>query len=398
MRATGAWKGSFVAASGGSLVVAGSQFQGPSTSPDFVAIDVRDGERLDLKGTSVDPGAGQRTRGIRASGSTVTISASRIASGAGTIDAVALDTRESAVTIDNADLAASPGARFPAAVLSTGGSLRMSASGVTLAGTSSVVGVNARSGDVVLPRNTVKAAPTREYLALVRLEDSRALVADNLLVGASAGESVGLQVRGGAADVLSNTIVAGAGRSITTGILVQGDRFPRLVNNLVTRAGTDLGSAITVLDARTLLSGVGAVAQSPVMLSNSFGGWEGILRVDYARGIAQPSLDLPGVDSLNRADGEPFSGLVSGNLSEPASVSFKTPPAESYRLARPSVCLDAGSDLSAPNGPGGTGPILLMNPADISADILGNPRPGPLPLAVPGPPRGWDIGAYQYVE
>jgi len=397
MQASGAWKGAFIQAAGGSLDISGSQFVGPSTSPDFAAIDVQNGERLALRGTSIDPGAGQHTRGIRASGSTVTISASRITSGAGTIEAVALDSQDSTVRVDNADIAASPAARFPAAVLSTGGSLRVSASRVTLGGTSSVVGVNARGGDVVLLRNTFKAASTREYLALVRLEDARTLAADNLLVGASAGESVGFQVRGGAADILNNTIVAGAGTSITTGILVQGDLLPRLVNNLVTRAGPDLGSAITVLDARALLSG-GPGAQSPVMLSNSFGGWKEILHVEYARGLARPSLELGGVDSVNRADGDPFGGPVSGNLAEPASVSFRTPPADSYRLARASVCLDAGSDLAAANGPGGTGTILLMSAADISADILGNPRPGPLPLAVPGPPRGWDIGAYEYVE
>jgi hypothetical protein len=395
MQASSGWKGSFIAASGGRLAISGSHLAGPQASPDFAAVDVRDVVGLEVKGTTIDPGSGQRTRGLRAVSSSVTIIGSTVVSGAGTIEAAAIDGQASTISVDNSDVAASSSARFPAAVLSTGGSLRVSRSRISLAGASSVVGVNARNGDVVLLRNTIKAAGTREYLALVRLEDARALIADNLLIGAAAGESVVLQVRGGSTDILNNTILAGTGTSITAAILLQGDSMPRIVNNVVSRSGPAFGSAVSVLDAHALFA-TGSAAGT-VMLSNSFGGWKRIVHVEYARTQSASPLEIGTVDTLNRVDGEPFGGPISGNLPEEPGASFK-PGTDSYLLARASVCVDAGTDLASANGPAGTGGVLILSGAEISADLVGNPRPGPLPLTVPGPPRGWDIGAYEYVE
>ena len=394
LQSPGAWKGSFLAASGGTLDVSGSRFSGPVGSPDFVGLDLKNQARAAIKGSTVDPGSGQKTRGVRAVSTTVAITASHIASGTGSLEAIGLDCTDSTVSVDASDLAAAAAARFPAAAVASGGSLRITGSRLAVAGAGSAVGLNARGSDIVLLRSVLRAAATPERLALVRLEDSRALIANDLLVGAPAGESVALQVRGGSTDVLNNTIVGGDGASITTAILVQGDALPRLVNNLVSRPGTERGSAITVLDARGLFSpGSG---QRAVVLSNVFGGWSEVAHVEYGR--AAVPRDLADVDALDRSDGVPYGGSVSGNLSEPARASFGPAADDSYRPARGSACLDAGVDLGASLGPAGGEPLLLINAPDVSADLLGNPRPGPLPLAARGPPRGWDIGAYEYTE
>jgi hypothetical protein len=244
----------------------------------------------------------------------------------------------------------------------------------------------------------VRGAAAREYLSLVRLEESRSLIANNLLVGAAAGQSVGLQVKGGSADILNNTLVAGSGSTTTVGILVQGDRLPRIVNNIVTRAGAALGTAIAVIDARTVLTVGSSSRTSAVMLSNTFGGWQRLLKVDYARELGLPAVDIGTADGLNAADGDIFGGPISGNKSELLGASFKPGQTDAYKLARSSVCLDGGTDLTLPGGPGGTGEILLRKASEIAADLLGNPRPALIQLEVPGPPRGWDIGAYEYSE
>ena len=394
LRAADGWKGSFVTAGGGSLEIVGCQLTGPNGSPDFAALDLTDVQQAELKGSVVEPGSGQKTRGIRAVSSTLSIRASRVRSGTGTLEAIGLDSQESTITVEDTDLGAVAGARFPAGAVVSGGSLRIIGSRVAAAGAGSAVGLNVRGADVVVLRSTFRAGATAERAALVRLEDARALIANNLMVGAAAGESVGLQVRGGSTDVINNTIVGGSGASLTTAILVQGDALPRLVNNVISRTGPDLGSAILVLDARTLFSG--SSMSGAVVLSNSLGGWKQAAHVEYGRG-AKP-LDLADSEALNRVDGLPYGGNVSNNLSEPAGKSFDVAAPDSYRLSRGSACLDAGVDLSAAQGPGATGAILLLNASEVSADILGNPRPGLLPLAVPGRPRGWDLGAYEYVE
>jgi hypothetical protein len=274
----------------------------------------------------------------------------------------------------------------------------VSQSRITVAGTVSAVGISARGGELVLSRTAVRGAATREYLSLVRLEETRSLLADNLLVGAAAGQSVGLQVRGGAVDILNNTLIAGTGSTITVGVLVHGDQLPRIVNNIITRSGENLGTAVEVIEARTVLAAGISPKAVPVMLSNAFGGWQRLLRVDYSRGLGMPAVDLGTVDALNAADGDVFGGPMSGNKSEPPSASFQPGQAGAYKLARGSVCLDGGVDLAPSGGPAGTGEILLRKPSEIAADFLGNPRPALVQLELPGPPRGWDIGAYEYSE
>jgi len=243
----------------------------------------------------------------------------------------------------------------------------------------------------------VRAAATREYLALVRIEDAQALIANNLLVGAAAGQSVGVQIKGGAVDVVNNTLVGGTGSTTTAGILVQGDRLPRLVNNIITRSGADRGTAISVIEARNAPA-AGSPLSSMVVLSNTFGGWQRLLRIDHVPGLALAPMDATTLGVLNSADGDGFGGPIAGNRSEQADATFARAQTDTFKLARSSACLDAGTDLTVPGGPGGTGAILLRKGSDISTDFLGNPRPAAVQLQVPGPPRGWDIGAYEYSD
>ena len=327
----------------------------------------------------------------------MSVSGSRIESGSGTIDAVAIDARDAVLAVENSDIAATTSARSPTAILASTSTVSVSRSRITIGGTASAVGVSAVGGTLVVMRTSVKAAATREYAALVRLEDAQALIANNLIVGAAAGQSVGVQMKGGAVDIVNNTIVAGTGSTMTAGILVQGDHLPRLVNNIITRPGIYRGTAISVIEARDVPA-AGSPVTSMVVLSNAFGGWERLLRIDHVPGLGLASIDAASLDVLDAADGDAFGGPIADNRSEQADATFAPGAADAFRLARSSACLDAGMDLTAPAGPGGTGAILLRNGLDISSDFAGNPRPAPGQLQVPGPPRGWDIGALEYSE
>jgi hypothetical protein len=391
MQAAGPWRGSFVTVTGGSFGASGSRFSGPTDTTDFAAIELTDSRAVTLKGVTIDPGAGARTRGIRAVRSELSISGSSIGSGSGALESIGIDTRDGVLSVENADVAAATGARSPTAILASGSRVSVTRSRISIGGTTSAVGISTRGGSLVLLRTTMRAAAAREYLSLLRMEDSRSLVADNLLVGAAAGQSVGIQVKGGSADILNNTLAAGTGTTITVGILVQGDQLPRMVNNIITRPGSELGTAIAVIEART-------APAAAVILSNTFGGWQRLLRVDSVQGLGRPAVDVATLSALNAADGDAFGGPVSGNRSETAAASFRQGQADAYKLDRGSLCLDGGTDITAPGGPGGTGPVLLVPASEVAADILGNPRPAPVQLTVPGPPRGWDIGAYEFSE
>ena len=397
MQAEGAVSGGFVAVTGGTVSATGSRFAGPKDSADFTAIDLKNTRGVDLRGVTIDPGTGQRTRGIRAAQSSVSVSGSRIESGSGSIEAAAIDARDNTeLSVENSDITAVSSARSPTAIISSSSTILVSRSRIAIGGTASAAGISARGGDLVLLRTSVKAGATREYLALVRLEDARALIADNLFLGAAAGQFVGLQMKGGDTDIVNNTLVAGTGSTTTAGILVQGDRLPRLVNNIITRPGDERGTAISVIEARTVPA-AGAPLSSMVVLSNTFGGWQRLLRIDHAPELGLQPMDAASLAVLNSADGDGYGGPINDNRSEQANVTFASGNGV-YTLSRGSACVDAGTDVSAPGGLGGTGPLLLRKGSDVSSDMLGNPRPAPVQLQVPGPPRGWDIGAYEYVE
>jgi hypothetical protein len=299
--------------------------------------------------------------------------------------------------VENSDLSASASAHSPTAVVAADSSLRISRSRIAVAGIASAVGINSHGGDLAVSRCTIRGVATPEYNSLVRTEDSAALLANNLLLGGNAGESVCLLVRGGKVDLLNNTIVAGVGATLTSCILVQGDALPRTGNNILARTGPERGPAIAVLGAGAqIFSRKAGTAASAVILANCFSGWERLLHVDFAQGARE--LDVRGGDALNAVDGDPFGGLVQGNITESPLATFRAATAENYRLVRGSACVNGGIDLSAAAGPGGSGPVAAATDIEITADLDGRPRPGLNVLASPGPPRGWDIGAYQFSE
>ena len=404
LQASGVKKGSLIAATGGAIEASATDLNGPEGAENFSCIDAADARRITLKGVTIAPGAGQRTRGIRALRSIVAISGSRVQSGAGSQEAIGIDAQSSEISVENSELSASAAARTPTAVVAADSSLRVSRSRVAVAGGASAVGINSRGGDLLILRCTIRGAATVEYNSLLRTEDSAALLANNLFLGGNAGESVCLLVRGGKVDLLNNTIVAGSGGTLTSCILVQGDALPRIVNNILARTGPVRSSAIVVLGSRAQLfsrkAGTTAAAgadSAPVIIANAFAGWERLLRVDFTQGAREP-LDVRGGDALNAVDGDPFAGRVQDNITENPLAAFREATAEDYRLARGSECINAGVDLSAARGPGGSGPVAMGKGVEITADLDGRPRPGLDVLESPGPPRGWDIGAYQFSE
>jgi len=199
-------------------------------------------------------------------------------------------------------------------------------------------------------------------------------------------------------DIVNNTILAGSGGTLTAGIYVQGDSMPRVVNNVLGRTGSDRGTAIAVLGAHECMfsgkTGGGAV----VLLSNSFSGWKSVVKVDYAPAAALPPTDIVAIGALNAADGDPFGGTVSGNISEPVTKTFRSLMAPDYRPVKESATLDAGVDITADGGIAGALQTALPRGVDIVNDMSGNPRPAVVPLAAPGPARGWDIGAFEYSD
>jgi hypothetical protein len=387
LRADGVRQGSLIAATRGKLSIEGTELDGPRDGTDFACLDLSNLSFATLKGITVAPGSGQRTRGLRLTGTQVSISGSRIVSGAGSIDAIAIDATGSVLTLESTDLAAVSGARSPIALLSVDSSSNVAHCTFSVAGASSAVGVSVRGGSITILRSTIRGSATPEYLALVKVEDAKALLANNILKGAEAGQSICVLAKGGAVDILNNTILGGTGTTFTTGVMVQGATHPRIVNNIIVRAENGRGVAI-------LFAGAGAqpfvsTNDGPQILTNSFAGWQNLLTIDHAPEVALSSANLSGIEALNSADGDAFGGPVSGNIVETASQSFRPGKADDYHLSRTSKCLDAGTDLTG---------VLGNTLSSMVPDMDGNPRPAQSQLVTPGPARGWDIGAYEYSE
>jgi hypothetical protein len=318
LRASGVRNGALLAATGGTLALTGSEFSTADGGVDFSCIDVRDIRGALFRGVRVTPGSGQRTRGIRAVRSQVTIANSSLTSGSGVIEALALDMQGSDCSLENCDIAASPSAHSPTAISASDSTLLVARSRVSVSGGASAVGINAHGGSLVLSRNTMRGNDTPEYVSLVKVEDCDALIANNILLGSDAGESVCIMTRGGPVTIVSNTVIAGSGRTMTAGILVQGDPFPSILDNILARGGADRGGAIVQMGGRVPFAP--RTGAGPIIRRNDFAGWERLLRIDYAAG--EP-LDIKRTDDLNRIDGDPDEGPVQGNIAESLSLTFR---------------------------------------------------------------------------
>jgi hypothetical protein len=388
--AEGVRTGSFISTRGGSLAVSGSQLVGPPGAVDFACLDLTDTVSATLKGITVFPGSGQKVAGVRVLRSTCSIGSSTLQSGAGSMDSIAVEARDSDVTLDDVDVTATGRARSPLAISSIGSTVLVTASRIILAGTASAVGINARGGELAVSRSTIRSQAIPEYCALITAEDCRGIVSNCILVGGDAAQSICVLLKGGSIDIVNDTIVAGTGSTITAGILAYGDRLPRIVNTIMVRYGEDRGSAITLYDNGTAQ----AARPASVVLTSSFSGWQRLLHVEYT--YKTDVLDCLTVQQLDAADGDASAGGINGNIQEGPSATFRSPSSTDYRLLRSSACVNAGTDLSLPQGPVGTGPLSSVGGIDPGKDFNGRPRPGNEQLDVPGPPRGWDIGAYQY--
>jgi hypothetical protein len=388
--------GTLLSADGGSLAAEGSDFIGPSGSADFTCVAVTGLKGVSLKGITVSPGLGQKTCGIRSVRSQCEITSSNVQSGAGALEAVGIESRDSDITIVDSDIATTPRARTPAAILSLESTLLMSHCRVVVAGTADATGVTARGGEIVFSRGTIKGLATPEHLSLMRLEEARAAVMNSILTAGDSGESVCVMIKGGSTDIVNNTILAGTGTALTAALLVQGGGMPRVVNNIIVRNAMDRGTALCLMDARAAL--FPRPSEGPVLLTNSFSGWQTILHADYRPELGLAPLDIAAAAALNEADGDPFGGILAGNVMESPANTFVSVKTADFRLKRGSACVDAGTDLADPAGPLGTGPVLSRKGVNCVKDLLEKARPGSQQLEVPGPPRGWDIGAYQYSE
>jgi hypothetical protein len=160
---------------------------------------------------------------------------------------------------------------------------------------------------------------------------------------------------------------------------------PRVVNNVLVHDGADRGWAIAALGARALLA---TPAAAPGILTNSFSGWGQLLRVEYVPEAARAPLVVKDLDALHALDGDRFGGSVQGNLIEAPRVTFAAPASGNYQVAAGSKAINSGTDLA------GLSPLKVR--VELSPDIDGKPRPGPDLGERSGPPRGWDIGAYEF--
>jgi hypothetical protein len=388
--------GALLASTGGAIDAEGSAFEGASDAEDFAAVDIADADVVVLKGLTITPGSGQRTRGIRSLRSHVTVSGGTIGSGSGTLEAFGVDAMQSTLSMENTAVVTLSTARTPAGILATQSVIAIEHGTITLSGGASASAIAVRGGELSFLRSTIRAATLREYASLIRVEDAKALISNNVLWSGDAGQTVGISLKGGSVDVLNNSIVAATGSTTTIGILIQGDAMPRVVNNIFARPGAARGTAVAVIGARRDPFAPRPAARPLVLLTNSFSGWQQVLRVDFAPDLGREPLVATGAPEVNDADQDSFSGSSAGNIATEFAAIFKAPG--DYRVTKGWNGLDAGTDLTAPKGLAGTGSVMSLGGADIQQDFAGRPRPAPQPLKSPGPPRGWDIGADEFSE
>jgi hypothetical protein len=319
-----------VAVSGGAMTITDCTFRGPAQAIDFTCLAATDAARVVVTGGVFDPGSGMKVRGIRATGSSVTLENTRLSSGVGSLEAASVDLRGGTFLARNCDFTASAESVVPACLIANGASVAIEASRMEVSGQTGAAGISVSGGELTVRDSFLRGGTTAEYLYLIYAVAAEVSIEESILAGGETSDLVAVLARDSRLKVSATTIAAGRGRLEATAIAAHGSGQLHVSATVLASPVPSVGPAIIVRSpTRGLPDGL------QVLLS-CFGGWERLIGFDPVSGVR----DVATLDALNELDGDPLGGSLDGCIAEDPSVTFRGDG--DYRLSRESQCFVSG--------------------------------------------------------
>jgi len=321
---------SLVAVTGGSMTLTGGTLSGPRESSEFACIVAADGARLDVAGSRLDPGSGQKVRAIRAVASMLVLQNASLASGAGDVEAAAVDIRGGSITASGCDFSTDVDAVAPVGLRSQAASVTGEGGRMRIAGRTGAAGIAVSGGTLAIRASRIEGGTAAEFLYLIRADGADGGLEGCVLAGGETGDLVDVLARDCRLEVRATTIVTGEGSVSATALSAHGPAAVTVTATILATMRPSIGPAILVLRQAK------GVPPELAIRSCCFGGWERLLGFDPVSGVR----DVATVDALNGLDGDPLGGTLDGCIVEEPSAIFAG--AADYRVSSGSRCAAAG--------------------------------------------------------
>lgn len=362
--ANNVYSGAFIYSTGGDLLVKNSSFNGPHSSEIFQALLLEGNDNNNLSGLTVKPGNGNKITGISAANTGLTITGSTISSGMGKETGIALDLRNSKISLKDVRIQGEEQGSYTIGIMTKKSRIQLENSTITAAARYGARGLHIDQGSLVMKNSIINSKSTLEFLYLVEMNSTAGSIYNNIMIGNSSGDSISAILTSASGDWFNNTIIGGIGKDLTVGFMIKGADRSRFVNNIIIRRKKERGAAFYQ---------AGSEKPQISILANNLSGWEHFMILDPLRGGER----IRDITVLNHSDGDIFDGDIHGNIEEDYRDTFKKPEAEDFILKPASRCVNGGVDLSKGDF---RGPVV---------DMEGQSRPAPLVGIKPA----YDIGA-----
>lgn len=316
--------GSVLSTAGTTVNVSGSAFAAGPTSGDSIVVALADGSQGSIKDSQIHPSSGLRSIALSVAGSKLEIQKSQLIAGSSTRQSIALFAENAEVGVTGSKLVGSALSHLSFGIQSQDSQLRIAGTTIEATGSVGATGIWADKSSVNLTGSKIVGSATSEFLYLLKLTDSHALVSSDILIGADSGDYLGVSLTRSPTRLVGNTFYGGqgTGRSSAVSLIASSDSF--IVDNIFARSSPGPGEAIR------------SDGSLPTIVANDFAG--------YTTLLAAPDLPngLRSVDALNAySEG----GKIRKNVSEPLDSTLRS--LSSFELKTGSACIGGGVDPSS---------------------------------------------------
>ncbi|MBI9100856.1 MAG: chitobiase/beta-hexosaminidase C-terminal domain-containing protein [Spirochaetales bacterium] len=317
---------SLLSSSGGTIILESCKIMRSESTRQSLLLSAKEGSTIKVLGTLFSPGSARSTMSIKSVDSDIWIDEqSEIMTGDGSIDAIALHSKDSDITILNSTIENMESGRVVQGIFCENSEIILQDSYLDLSAEVGVVGIQANNSRFLIMGNTLKAKAD-DFIYIIRTTASSGRGINNYLHGDETADLKGLVIEGGGVSLFHNTMIFRSGEGKTVGIKARNGRELNIINNII--VSDNPGQNGTGIEAENFAVRI---------QGNNLHGWQTV----YKKNV--PYIT---VDELNLSDLSHAGGPMNANIDEGPEKSFSDKFALNPHLRRNSACINGGVDIS----------------------------------------------------
>ncbi|MBN2736002.1 MAG: chitobiase/beta-hexosaminidase C-terminal domain-containing protein [Spirochaetales bacterium] len=368
--------GSFISCERAALNIAGTSLLGKGNSDIFKAIVLKNSPEAVLRFVTLSPGKARESTAMDVDSSHLVISQSKIESGLGASQAIALRLRQSQLEINQSVIKTNPEAPYALGISAFSTIVNMQDILFEISAKAGATALALTKGESVISNSRFKAHRSSDYLYHIQLIEGFHQLYNNVFWSGATSGSIAVVLNKCNANIINNTFVTDDRPIINEAINILSGSDYRILNNIFSSRQPTKGQAIHLIGEQ---SGIFSIQ------NNCFSQWRILLLLDSFNSGQSPygensrKTEVSKIAELNAFDKEKSGGPIHNNITDDFNRIFKITKQEEYHLSSFSLCVNQGQKLDDFNIP------------QLNFDIDGEPRPSTIEIS-----KAVDIGADEY--